>query len=123
MRGLVYFWGVQALRQYEIWWADLPGPAGERPLLLLSRDDAYDYLNRFLVAEITSSARDVPVELWVGTPEGLPKPCVVNLDNLNTVARRRLVRRMGALSSERHWEVKQALGYALRWEELIGAPG
>src|ERR1035441_6132212 len=36
---------VRALRQFEIWWADLPKPAGRRPVLLLTRDDGYSYLN------------------------------------------------------------------------------
>jgi len=29
------------VRRGEIWWADLPPPAGRRPVLLLSRDEAY----------------------------------------------------------------------------------
>ena len=28
------------MKQYEIWWADLPKPAGRRPVLLLNRDDS-----------------------------------------------------------------------------------
>ena len=110
------------MRQYEIWWADLPGPAGERPVLLLSRDDAYEYLNKFLVAEITSTLRGAPVEVPVGSTEGLSKLCVVNLDNVNTVAGRHFIRRMGQLSADRYWEVKRALGYALQWPELIDTP-
>ena len=31
------------MRQFEIWWANLPAPAGRRPVLLLSRNDAYRY--------------------------------------------------------------------------------
>ena len=39
------------MRQFEIWWANLPAPAGRRPVLLLSRNDAYHYLSKFIVAE------------------------------------------------------------------------
>jgi hypothetical protein len=35
------------MRQYEVWWASLPQPAGRRPVLLLSRNGAYGYLNKF----------------------------------------------------------------------------
>jgi hypothetical protein len=33
------------MRQYEIRWANLPAPVGRRPVLLLSRTEAYGYLN------------------------------------------------------------------------------
>src|ERR1017187_3092647 len=52
-RRLVYGRGLQTVRQFEIWWANLPAPAGRRPVLLLSRHDAYQYLSKFIVAEIT----------------------------------------------------------------------
>jgi mRNA interferase MazF len=108
------------LKQYEIWWANLPVPAGKRPVLLLSRDDAYGYLNKFVAAEITTAIRDIPVEVPLGPVEGLPKRCVANCDSLRTTARSYLVKRLGALAVERHAEVKRAVGYALAWEELIG---
>ncbi len=110
------------MKQYEIWWADLPAPAGKRPVLLLSRSDAYEYLNKFIVAEITSTVRGIPVEVLLGRAEGLAGPCAANFDNLRTVARGWLRKRMGALSAARRAEVKRALGYALAWEELIELP-
>jgi len=111
------------VKQYEIWTASLPAPAGRRPVLLLSRNDAYDYLNKFVVAEITTTIRDIPVEVRLGAAEGLPKRCVANCDNLRTVARSWLLKRLGALPVRRHPEVKRAVGYALAWEELITLAG
>lgn len=107
------------MRQYEVWWAKLPGSAGERPVLLLSRDDAYLYLNKFIAAEITRNVRHIPAEVQLGSAEGLPKPSVANCDNLRTVGRSWLIRQMGALSKERQRDVKRAVGYALNWTELI----
>jgi hypothetical protein len=40
------------VRQYEIWWASLPLPVGRRRVLLLSRNPAYAYLIKVLVAEV-----------------------------------------------------------------------
>jgi mRNA interferase MazF len=107
------------VRQFEIWWANLPAPAGRRPVLLLSRNDAYQYLNKFVVAEITTTIRSIPVEVKVGRREGLPSSCVANLDHIRTVARQWFDSRAGALAPSRHCEVKSALGYALGWGELI----
>jgi mRNA interferase MazF len=88
-------------------------------VLLLSRDDAYAYLQKFVVTEITTTIRRIPIEVLLGPVEGLPKRCVANCDNLRTVARSWLVKRIGTLAPERHRDVKRAVGYALGWEELI----
>jgi len=106
------------LRQYELWWAKLPKPAGKRPILLLSRNDSYQYLNKFVAAEITTTIRNIAIEVPLGSREGLSKQCVANLDNLRTVSREWLIERIGKLAPARHVEVKRALGYALAWDEL-----
>jgi mRNA interferase MazF len=112
---------MEAVKQYEIWWAALTGPAGRRPVLLLSRDSAYEYLNKFAVVEITSHIRNIAVEVLLGRAEGLPSRCVANFDNLRTVPRTSLQRRAGTVSPKRHIEIKRALGRALAWDELIDA--
>jgi mRNA interferase MazF len=109
------------VKQYEIWWADLPKPAGRRPVLLLSRDDAYDVLNKFVAAEITATMRHIPIEVLLGSKEGMPKPCVANCDNLRTISKVHLTKRISRIAPGRVHEVKRAVGYALGWEELIEA--
>lgn len=109
------------MKQYEIWWADLPKPAGRRPILLLSRESAYDVLSKFVAAEITATIRRIPIEVALGPAEGMPKPCVVNCDSLRTISKAQLVRRISRIPARRVSEVKQAVGFALGWEELIEA--
>jgi mRNA interferase MazF len=106
------------LRQFEIWWADLPAPVGRRPVLLLTRNSAYGYLNKFTVAEITRTVRAIACEIPLGKPEGLPKLCVANCDNLRTVPKTALSKRIGRLAPERWIEVKRAVGAAFGWREL-----
>ncbi|GMU59668.1 MAG: toxin MazF5 [Myxococcaceae bacterium] len=106
------------MKQYEIRWAELPQPIGRRPVLLLSRDAAYEYLTKAIVAEITTRIRRIPQEVHLGPREGLPRPCVANLDNLHTVEVRELAERLGALARRRIPEVKRALGFTLGWPEL-----
>lgn len=107
------------MKQYEIWWASLPEPIGRRPVLLLSRDAAYTYLNRFIVAEITRTVRAIPQEVTLGKREGLPQRCAANFDNIHVISKAELVRRAGSLPRGRVPEVKRALGRALGWPELI----
>jgi len=108
------------VKQYEIWWANLPPPAGRRPVLLLSRNAAYSYLSKFVVAETTTTIRGIAQEVLLGRAEGLPKACVANCDNLRTVPRSSLRKRAGAMTTARRNEVKRAVGHALAWAELLG---
>jgi mRNA interferase MazF len=114
---------MEAMKQYELWWATLPQPAGRRPVLLLSRDESYSYLHKFLAVEVTSTVRHIAVEVALGRGEGLPRNCVANCDNIRTVPKSSLTKRIGALPSRRHADVKRALGHALAWDELIDTAG
>ncbi len=96
------------MKQFEICWAELREPIGRRPVLLLSRNDAYDYLSKFIAAEVTSNIRLIANEVPLGEPEGLPKACVANCDNIRVVPTLSLTRRAGELAPERWVEVKRA---------------
>ncbi|HWO24283.1 MAG TPA: type II toxin-antitoxin system PemK/MazF family toxin [Kofleriaceae bacterium] len=106
------------MRQYEIWWAELPEPIGTRPVLLLSRNGAYQYLSRVLAVEVTTKIRAIPQELVLGRRDGMPQRCVANFDNLLAVPVSTLVEQIGGLSAGRIIEVKHALGHAVGWIEL-----
>jgi mRNA-degrading endonuclease toxin of MazEF toxin-antitoxin module len=107
------------LKQYEVWWARLPQPSGRRPVLLLSRDAAYEYLNKFTAVEVTTTIRHIAMEVRLGKAEGLSRPCVANCDNIRTVPRSALVERIGQLGPARREEAKRAVGHSLGWDELI----
>lgn len=109
-------------RQFDVWWAGLPEPAGRRPVLLLSRTSAYNYLARVLVVEVTTTVRNIPQEVRLGQREGLRLACVANLDTLRSVPTSCLNTRAGRLASRRHVEVERALGHALHWPELTALP-
>ena len=84
----------------------------------LSRTPAYGYLNKVIVAEVTSTIREIPQEVPLGRREGLRGPSLVNLDTLHVVPTACLGRRIGIVAPPREREVKRALGYALGWAEL-----
>jgi len=110
---------MEAAKQYEVWWADLPKPAGRRHVLLLSRDDAYPVLNKYIAAEIRATIRQIPKEVAFGSAEGMPQLCVANCDNLRTISKIYLVKKISQIPQRRVHEVKRAVGYALEWKELI----
>jgi mRNA interferase MazF len=106
------------MRQFDIMWANLPRPIGRRPVLLLTRSAGFTYLNKVLVAEVTSTIRNIPQEVSLGKSEGLSVPSVVNLDNIHVIPKASLDQLVGRIASPRHREIKRAFGYALDWPEL-----
>jgi mRNA interferase MazF len=104
------------MRRAEIWWAELPPPVGPRPVVVLTRNAVVDSIGAIVVALVTRTARGLPTEISVGRPEGLPRPSVVNLDNLLTVPRQRLTRVMGQLSVGKVAELDRTMKIALGLE-------
>lgn len=104
------------MRRGEIWWAELPQPAGRRPVLLLSRNDAYEVRALVTIAPITTRIRGIPVEVELGTTDGLQRTCVVNLDTITTIPKSSLRDRLTTLSVDRMAEVEDALRFGLGME-------
>lgn len=101
------------MKRGEIWWAELVPPAGRRPVLLLSRNEAYLVRELVTVAPITTRIRNIPSEVPLGLKDGLPKSCVVNLDTITTITKSSLSDRLTVLNVEKMKAVEAALHFAL----------
>jgi len=101
------------MRRGEIWWAALPKPAGRRPLVLLSRDEAYQVRNLITVAPVTTRVREIPVEVMLGPADGMPRVCAVYLDTITTIPKSLLEKRITALGAEKLQAVDEAIKFAL----------
>jgi len=101
------------MKRGEVWWANLPPPVGRRPVVLLSRDAAYDVRASVTVAPVTGTIHDIPVEVRLGPQDGLPRECVVNLDGIATIPKGSLNRSLGRLSAAKMELVNQAIKFAL----------
>jgi len=104
------------MRRGEVWWTEQSDPIGRRPVVLLSRDEAYDVRNAVTVAQITTTIRDIPVEVALDEKDGLPQKCVVNLDTITTVRKAILSKRISSLSSEKIEQIDKAIKFALALE-------
>lgn len=100
------------MRQGEIWWANLPQPVGRRPVVLLSRDEAYRVRTSLTVSIVTSTIRRIPVEVYLGPNDGLPRACAANLDTIMTIEKACLDGRLCTLSDNKWSEVVAALKFA-----------
>lgn len=104
------------MRRGEVWWAEQPQPVGRRPVVLLSRDEAYAVRNAVTVAQVTTTVRDIPVEVPLDEKDGLPQKCVINLDTLTTVRKAILSQKICSLRSEKIAQMDKALKFALALE-------
>jgi mRNA interferase MazF len=65
------------------------------------------------VVPLTTRVRDMPVEVRLAPGDGVPRPCVANTDNILTVNKLILVRRVGPLAPDKLRAVEDALRFAL----------
>ncbi len=49
---------------------------------MLTRDEAIDHLNEVFVVLATTNIRGLPTEVELGAADGMPRPCVLNADNV-----------------------------------------
>ena len=104
------------MRRGEVWWADLPQPAGHRPVVLISRDDAYTYRELVTVAPVSRRIRRIPAEVPLGPEDGMPLDCAVNLDSMTTIPKAGLRRQITTLRPDKLHAVDAAIHFALGLE-------
>ena len=102
----------------EIWWANLPAPAGSEPgyrrPVLIVQDDIFNQsrISTVIVAAITSNTRlaEAPGNVLLSPQaSGLPKESVVNVSQLLTLDKRFLTERVGALPAQFQESVDEGL--------------
>lgn len=84
----------------EVWLARLDPTEGReirktRPCLIISPPELHDYLDTVIAAPMTTGSRSAPFRLSINF---LGKSGFVLLDQIRTLDKRRLARRLGAIS-------------------------
>lgn len=99
------------VRHGEIWWYE-PPHSRSRPYLVMTRDEAIPVLTHLLAIPASRTIRGIPTEVVLDQSDGMPAECVLTMDNMATVQRPFLTRRITALSPARLREVCDALEFA-----------
>ena len=94
-------------------WYRFSSPDKKRPVLVLTRNSALDFLGEVTVAPITSAIRSIPSEVALTTDEGMPRACAVNLDHVQTISKAKLGAIITTLDESRMNEVRTALLFSL----------
>ena len=97
----------------EVRWYLFSRPDKKRPVLILTRYSAVEFLGEVTVAPITSTVRDIPSEVLLTKAEGMPRDCAVNLDHLQTVAKGKIGSLITTLSASKMEQMRPSLLFAL----------
>jgi mRNA interferase MazF len=98
---------VSVPTQGEVWWAEAEDK--QRPVLIVTRNEAIPVLAWIVVAPVTRTVRDIPTEVALGPQEGLAEACAASFDNLQPIRRSFLTQRVGRLDQARRTELCRAL--------------
>lgn len=101
---------LPAPRRGELWLAELDK---RRPVVVLTRDPLGHHLHSVIVGPVTSTVRGLSTEVPVGPEDGARVSSVVNLDNMQLLDRRRLVRRVGRVRGDTLLRICQAAAVAI----------
>ena len=101
------------MKRGEIRWDVFPRPDKKRPVLILTRDSALEFLGEVTVAPITSTIRDIPSEVILSNADGMPRDCAVNLDHLQTVSKGKIGSLITTLSASKMQQMRPSLLFAL----------
>ena len=102
-----------AMKRGEVRWYKFSRPDKNRPVVVLTRDSALEFLGEVTIAPITSTIRDIPTEVLLTKEDGMPKDCAVNLDHIQTVSKGKIGPLITTLSSEKMSELRSALLFSL----------
>jgi mRNA interferase MazF len=103
----------------DVWSIDLGGRIGRRPVVVLTRQNVLQYVNKVTVAEITTKGKGYPTEIDIDQKANLAKSSFVQADNVHTVPKQRLDKYVGTLDTETMREVSRKVILALELESAI----
>lgn len=82
--------------QGDLWLMETPN-AKSRPVLVVTRSEVISVLNSVVVAPVTSTLRSIATCISVDADHGIDREGVASFDNLATVPKSVLTRRLGTL--------------------------
>jgi mRNA interferase MazF len=102
----------RAMKRGEVRWYKFAKPDKNRPVVILTRNSALEFLGEVTVAPITSIIRDIPTEVLLAKEDGMSRDCAVNLDHIQTVSKGKIGALITTLSSAKMSELRSALLFA-----------
>ena len=104
------------MRRGEVRWYKFAQPDKKRPVVILTRDSALQYMGEVTVAPVTLTIRDIPSEVLLSQRDGMPRECAINLDYIQTVSKGKIGPLIVSLPLAKMNELRDALLFALGFD-------
>lgn len=100
------------INRSELWLVELP-EVGRHPSVVVSRQASIPVRTNVTMVLVTTTIRGGPAEVSLDTELGLDHPSVANCDEIYTIPKPALIRRLGELRVEDTARIDQALRVSL----------
>ena len=101
------------MKRGEVRWYVFSRPDKKRPVLILTRDSALEFLCEVTVAPIATTIRDIPSEVLLTKADGMSRDCAVNFDHLQTVSKGKIGSLIATLSPSKMQQMRPCVLFAL----------
>jgi mRNA interferase MazF len=91
---------------------------GTRPGVILQNDIGNEHSPTTIVAALTTTLRKMPVHVYLDKSDGLDKSSMILLEQIHTIDKKRLIKKLGNIRKEKFTEIFEAVLYSLGFREL-----
>ena len=103
----------EGYKRKPVRWYQFSPPDKKRPVVILTRDSALEFLGEVTVAPITTTIRDIPTEVLLTKADGMLRDCAVNLDHIQTVSKGKIGSLIATLSVSKMQQMRPSVLFAL----------
>jgi mRNA interferase MazF len=89
---------------------------GTRPGLILQNNLGNEFANTTIVAAMTTNLREMPVHVFLDKKDGVEKPCMIMLEQIHTIDKKRLVKKLGKIREDKFKNIFDALCSSLGFD-------
>ena len=101
------------MKRGEIRWYKFTKPDKKRPVLILTRDSAIEFLGEVTIAPISTTIRNIPTEVFLTKADGMNTNSAVNFDRIQTVSKAKIGSVIALLNPDKLLQARRALLFAL----------
>ncbi len=91
---------------------------GTRPAVILQNDIGNKHGSTSIVAAVTSTLRQMPTHVYLDVEDGVKNPSMLILEQIHTIDKKRLVKKLGSINEEKFKEIYEAILYSLGFKEV-----
>jgi len=91
---------------------------GTRHGVILQNDIGNEHSPTTIVAALTTTIRQMPIHVYLDKSDGVDRPSMLLLEQIHTIDKKRLVKKVGRIRDEKFKEIYEAVLYSMGFKEL-----